>query len=367
MNFKYKARSSDGKIVEGTLPGESQEAVAVIMRQRGLFPIRIEKTSSRSGNEEPLLKRLRKVSTIPLKDKVVFFRQLSAMINAGVTLGNSLDILSGQTKSPRLADAIRKSKAGIDSGLTFSESMKTRSEFTPLMVAMVGAGEEGGVLDKSIERLAVFLDKQDELRRKVVSAVTYPTVVILFAFVILYLLVTVVMPRFSKVFQGLNVQLPRLTLLVFDFSNWMATYWYIPALGFLLFLVLLAWMNKNATTRPYLDRELPGIPELIRGAGVSRGLPLAAISRGLAGVAGRTLIINLPGQPKAIAETLEGASAADGQRQHADESTAGTQIESHASRPMRTRYDEPGTCTMMKAVGGFARVTAHVPSAYLEH
>ena len=62
MNFKYKARSSDGKIVEGTLPGESQEAVAVIMRQRGLFPIRIEKTSSRSGNEEPLLKRLRKVS-----------------------------------------------------------------------------------------------------------------------------------------------------------------------------------------------------------------------------------------------------------------------------------------------------------------
>ena len=143
--------------------------------------------ASLKKSEESLLDQLRKMGSVPLREKVIFFRQLSAMINAGVTLGNSLDILSGQTKSPRLADAIRKSKAGIDSGLTFSESMKTRSEFTPLMVAMVGAGEEGGVLDKSIERLAVFLDKQDELRRKVVSAVTYPTVVILFAFVILYL------------------------------------------------------------------------------------------------------------------------------------------------------------------------------------
>ena len=267
MNFKYKARSSEGKIVEGVLSAPSQEGAVSAIRQRGLFPIKVERSAaSLKKSEESLLDQLRKMGSVPLREKVIFFRQLSAMINAGVTLGNSLDILSGQTKSPRLADAIRKSKAGIDSGLTFSESMKTRSEFTPLMVAMVGAGEEGGVLDKSIERLATFLDKQDELRRKVVSAVTYPTVVILFAFVILYLLVTVVMPRFSKVFQGLNVQLPRLTLLVFDFSNWMATYWYIPALVVLGILLLLAWMGRNATTRPMIDRakiHLPLVGDII--------------------------------------------------------------------------------------------------------
>nr|HPR90868.1 type II secretion system F family protein [Synergistaceae bacterium] len=121
-------------------------------------------------------------------------------------------------------------------------------------------------LDKSIERLATFLDKQDELRRKVISAVTYPAVVILFAFVILYILVTVVMPRFSQVFKGLNVELPRLTVAVFDFSNWMANYWYIPALSFLVFLVTIVWMSRNKGTRPLIDRaklRLPLVGDII--------------------------------------------------------------------------------------------------------
>lgn len=273
MNFKYKARSSDGKIVEGTLPGESQEAVAVIMRQRGLFPIRIEKTSSRSGNEEPLLKRLRKVSTIPLKDKVVFFRQLSAMINAGVTLGNALDILGGQIPNARFADSVQRVKGGVDGGFSFSAAMKARKEFSPLMVAMISAGEEGGVLDQSVDRLATFLEKQDDLRKKVVSAITYPAVVILFSFIILYILVTVVMPRFAQVFAGLNVELPVITVRIFNFSNWMANYWYIPVGGFFLFLLMLSVMNRNKTTRPYLDRiklRLPMVGDILFKSAMTR-------------------------------------------------------------------------------------------------
>ncbi len=266
MNFKYKARSADGKIVEGLLSASNQEGAVSVIRQRGLFPIKIEQSASSSGAEGSLLDKMKKMGSVPLRDKVIFFRQLSAMINAGVTLGNALDILSGQTKNLRLAEAIQQVKLRVDSGLSFSGAMKTRSEFTTLMVAMVAAGEEGGVLDKSIERLATFLDKQDELRRKVISAVTYPSVVILFAFVILYILVTVVMPRFSQVFKGLNVELPRLTVAVFDFSNWMANYWYIPAVGFLLFLITIVWMNGNKATRPALDRakiHLPMVGDII--------------------------------------------------------------------------------------------------------
>lgn len=265
MNFKYKARSADGKIVEGLLSAANQEGVVAALRQRGLFPIKIERSAA-SGAEGSLLDKLKKMGTVPLRDKVIFFRQLSAMINAGVTLGNALDILSGQTKNLRLAEAIDQVKLRVDSGLSFSGAMKTRNEFTTLMVAMVAAGEEGGVLDKSIERLATFLERQDELRRKVISAVTYPAVVILFAFVILYILVTVVMPRFSQVFKGMNVELPAVTLAVFDFSNWMAEFWYIPMGGFLLFIVLLVLMNRNSSTRPLLDRiklRLPLVGDII--------------------------------------------------------------------------------------------------------
>ena len=266
MNFKYKARSADGKIVEGLLSASNQEGAVAAIRQRGLFPIKIERSAASAGAEGSLLDKMKKMGTVPLRDKVIFFRQLSAMINAGVTLGNSLDILAGQTKNLRLAEAIQQVKVRVDSGLSFSGAMKTRNEFTSLMIAMVAAGEEGGVLDKSIERLATFLDKQDELRRKVISAVTYPAVVILFAFVILYILVTVVMPRFSQVFKGLNVELPRLTVAVFDFSNWMANYWYIPASCFLAFFMLIMWMSRNPGTRPLIDRaklHLPLVGDII--------------------------------------------------------------------------------------------------------
>jgi len=130
------------------------------------------------------------------------------------------------------------------------------------MVSVIQAGEEGGRLEESIDRLATFLERQDELRRKIVSAVSYPVVVILFAFFILYLLITVVMPRFSQVFKGLNVPLPEVTLMVFDFSNWMAEFWYIPLLAVVAFFMLIIWMNKNRQTRPYLDRVKLKLPIL---------------------------------------------------------------------------------------------------------
>ncbi|MDI9369373.1 MAG: type II secretion system F family protein [Synergistaceae bacterium] len=267
MDFTYKARAADGRIVEGVLSGSGQDDVVGQLRRQGLFPIKIEISAARaakraapSSGGSSLMHWINMHRSIPLRDMVIFFRQLSAMINAGVTLGNALDILSEQTRSVRLAESIRQVRAGIDSGHSFSEGMRGRSEFSTLMVAMIAAGEEGGVLDKSIERLAIFLDKQDELRKKIVSAVTYPTAVILFALVILYILVTVVMPKFSKVFEGMNVELPAMTVAVFKFSNWMTNFWYIPAVTILLIMLIIGWMNKNKTTRPIVDSAKIRLP-----------------------------------------------------------------------------------------------------------
>jgi type IV pilus assembly protein PilC len=261
MEFKYKARSPEGKISEGVLQADSQDAAVAMMRERGMMPITLEMRGGRAKSES-LIDRMKRMGTVTMRDRAMFFRQLATMVKAGLNIGNALNILADQTKNPRLAFAIRKVKVAVDSGFSLSGAMRAQGEFSTLMVSVIQAGEEGGRLEESIDRLATFLERQDELRRKIVSAVSYPVVVILFAFFILYLLITVVMPRFSQVFKGLNVPLPEVTLMVFDFSNWMAEFWYIPLLAVVAFFMLIIWMNKNRQTRPYLDRVKLKLPIL---------------------------------------------------------------------------------------------------------
>lgn len=271
MDFRYKARSPDGKIVEGIITESNQDAAVALVRQRGLFPITIQQRGAAS--KVSLLDQMRRMSSVSMRDKVIFFRQLATMIKAGVTLGNALNILADQTKNHRLAESIRRVKMSVDGGFSLSGAMRTRPEFNTLMVSIISAGEEGGKLDEAIDRVALFLERSDELRRKIVSAVTYPAVVILFALFILYILVTVVMPRFSTVFKGLNVPLPKLTLMVFDFSNWTATYWYIPLVGFFLFIAGIVLLNKNKDTKPMMDRiklKLPIVGDIFFKSAMAR-------------------------------------------------------------------------------------------------
>lgn len=272
MEFKFKARSPEGKIVEGVIQGDSQDAAVATMRERGMMPITLTRSGREKGGES-FREILHRMGSVPLRDKVIFFRQLATMIKAGVTLGNALNILVDQTKNPRLADSIRRIKMAVDGGFSLSGALRTRAEFNTLMVSIVSAGEEGGKLDESLDRLATFLERQDELRRKIVSAVTYPAVVILFAVFILYILVTVVMPRFSQVFRGLNVPLPTLTVQVFNFSEWMAEFWYIPLLAVLLFGIVVSMLAKNKDTKPAMDAmklKLPLVGDIFFKSAMAR-------------------------------------------------------------------------------------------------
>jgi type IV pilus assembly protein PilC len=272
MEFKFKARSPEGKIVEGVIQGDSQDAAVASMRERGMMPITLTRSGREKGGDS-FREILHRMGSVPLRDKVIFFRQLATMIKAGVTLGNALNILVDQTKNPRLADSIRRIKMAVDGGFSLSGALRTRAEFNTLMVSIVSAGEEGGKLDESLDRLATFLERQDELRRKIVSAVTYPAVVILFAVFILYILVTVVMPRFSQVFRGLNVPLPTLTIQVFNFSEWMAEFWYIPLLAIFLFGVVVSMLAKNKDTKPAMDAmklKLPLVGDIFFKSAMAR-------------------------------------------------------------------------------------------------
>lgn len=156
MAYRYRARSKEGKIVQGTLEAYSKEQVLQWLRERAYYPIEIGEI------EVPVAKtlkaRLETMSTVKLKDKAVFFRQLATMLDAGITLGMALDMLAEQTENKRFAEAIREVKTMVDRGTSLSAAMATRKEFSKLMVAIARAGEEGGVLESSLDRLATFLE-----------------------------------------------------------------------------------------------------------------------------------------------------------------------------------------------------------------
>ena len=274
MNYRYKASTAEGRIVEGEIRDVRSQAEAVSwLRQRKMVPIVVNEATGSSFDSRSLLDRLRLIATIPLKEKALLFRQLATMVSAGVTLGSSLDLLSRQIANPRLADAVAFVKQRVDGGQALSSALRLRSEFSPLMTAVVRAGEEGGSLDRSLDRLATFLERQDSLRRKIVSAISYPAVVFAFALFVLYLLVTVVVPRFSGVFESLNVELPAITRYTFEASLWFRDHWYVPLLFVVALAVAVTFLGRWKPSRYYVDAiklRLPVFGDLILKSAMAR-------------------------------------------------------------------------------------------------
>ena len=272
MNFQYKARTSEGGEIRGTYQAQSQSQVVAWLRSRGNVPLSI---TQMAGDGESLLEKMQKISTVKLRDKAVFFRQLATMIAAGITLAGSLQILSGQTKNKRFADAIKHVKTLVDRGFPFSSAMRTRKEFDSLMISMVRAGEEGGVLDTTLDRLAGFLERQDALRKKIVSALTYPSVVMSVAIFVLYLLITVVIPRFQQVYSGMGITLPWATRIMFSSSIWLQQHWYVTLGVVILLVAAVIGLNRFESTKPAMDRfklHMPVIGNMLYKAVMARSL-----------------------------------------------------------------------------------------------
>lgn len=302
MIYRYRARNADGKAVNGVLTAYSQEQVVQQLRGQGLVPISI--AQDQDAERESLLDRMRKIGTVPLKDKAVMFRQLATMISAGITLGSALDILAEQTQNKKLASAVRHVKRQVDSGVSLSAAMRSRKEFNTLMVSIVKAGEEGGVLDTSLDRLATFLERQDALRKKIYSAVTYPAVVMSFALVVVYILVTFIVPRFALVFGNMGVDMPAITTVTFNFALWMNKKWYVFLLGVLFFIIAVMVLNRLKETKPAMDRlklKLPIVGNLMYEAIMARtnrtlsslvqaGVPILMALEMTSGVAGNHVI-----------------------------------------------------------------------------
>ncbi|HSL01857.1 MAG TPA: type II secretion system F family protein [Rubrobacteraceae bacterium] len=212
--FTYRALNSKGEVLEDQTEGVDSMAVASELRKQGLFVINIREQSVAHKDILAPLKRVR------LGDLVVFSRQLATMINAGLPIVRALYILSEQTENQKLKEIVIQVRKDVEAGFAFSEALGRHPEvFSRLYVEMVRAGEIGGMLDRVLLRIADQLEGDQELRRKVRSAMTYPTVVLVLAILAASFMLIFIVPIFARMFEDLGGTLPlptRVTMAISD-------------------------------------------------------------------------------------------------------------------------------------------------------
>ena len=278
MNFRYRGRDAGGSVVEGQLEAENQGMALEALRQRGVVVLSMNASGGGavravSGESMSLLDKLRRIGTVSGKTKMVFFRQLATMVKAGLSLTAALDIIAEQEKNLAFKDVLMDVKANIDRGVPLSQAMKQHKVFNVMMTSLVQAGEEGGLLDESLERVAGLLEKQAALAGKIKSAMFYPSFVIFFAITVVVVFIAFILPKFKQVFEGMNIQLPTLTKMMFNLGDYCQENWkLIVGVTFAVVAVLL-WLMRSPVTKPFMDRlklKLPVIKSLVFKSGMAR-------------------------------------------------------------------------------------------------
>ena len=218
--YTYKVLDQQGEIIQDKTEGSGTEAVASELRKQGLMVIEVRE---QSVAQKDILEPFKKIK---LHDLVVFSRQLATMINAGLPIVRALYVLSEQTENPRLKEVVVAVRKDVEAGSSLSEALEKHPEaFSRLYVEMVKAGEIGGLLDGILLRIADQLEKDQDLRRKVRSAMTYPVVVLVLAILAASFMLVFIVPVFAGMFHDLGGTLPLPTRICMLLSNILTSVW----------------------------------------------------------------------------------------------------------------------------------------------
>ncbi len=223
-SFAYTAINAQGVELDGVISAPDVDAAREQLRVRGLLAERIEEAGG-GGLAETTITLRRRVKPKALQ---VFSRQLATMIEAGLNVVQALVILEEQTSDPVLAGVVAELRRDVEGGLLLSEAMARHPQvFSRLYVAMVEAGEAAGILDVVLDRVAFQIEKQEAIRRRVRGAMIYPTLVLVFATLVLIGMLMFLVPVFVRIFAQLNGELPALTRWVVQVSNLLRASWFV--------------------------------------------------------------------------------------------------------------------------------------------
>ncbi len=268
--FEYTARDRTGSQTQGEIESDSKSAAAAALRVRGLAIVDLNE--KKGGSLEINLDRFKKVKT---NEVTVLARQLATMIASGLSLLRALYILEDQSSNVKLKATIASVRQDVEIGTSLSIAMgKHPTVFNDLFVSMVRAGEVGGNLEEVLERVAIQLEKDDNLRRTVKSAMVYPVMIGIFALVILIAMILFIIPIFQKMFEDLGAKLPALTQFMINLSEAGKSHWYLFLAGGIGFVYAFRkWKNSHKGRKQWDTLKLRTpmqIGDIVRKIAVAR-------------------------------------------------------------------------------------------------
>ncbi len=268
--FEYTARNpTTGQIQKGQLDVPSKDDVTSYLRKNRMMLV-----SLREAPKPIKLSFSFGKPNVKTRDIVIFTRQFATMINAGLPLVQSLDILSKQTENATLKDVTRSVVFDVEAGNTLADAFRKHpNAFTELYVNMIAAGEHGGILDTILLRLATFMEKNDALVRKVKGAMVYPVVIMSVAAIAITVLLIFVIPTFSKMFASVNMELPLPTRIVIGMSGFLTSFWWLLlAAGFGVWFGIKRYYATPAGQKTIdgLMLKAPVLGDVVRKSAVSR-------------------------------------------------------------------------------------------------
>ena len=291
--FTYEGVDKQGRKVKGEVEGTNIAAVNVALRRQGINPQRVAR---RRGE---LFKFKKKITP---KDIAIFTRQLATMMQAGIPVAQAFDIVGKGHENPSVQQLILSIKQDVESGTNLTSALsKHPLYFDSLYCNLVQAGEQAGILDNILDKLAIYKEKIEAIKGKIKSALFYPTAVIVVAFIITAVLLVFVIPQFESLFSGFGADLPALTKMVIDLSRAFTDWWYVIIGGIVGTVVTATYFYKRSEKAQHtMDRTLlkvPVIGEIIKKATIARfartlstmfaaGVPLVEALDSVAGAAG---------------------------------------------------------------------------------
>lgn len=266
--FLYTALDQNGNKLKDKIEAQNKETVASLLKSRNLMPIKIE--------EENVFNKdisLMANATFSAQDIALFARQFAILLRAGISITTSLDILREQIENKKVATVVGRVYEDVQKGESLSRSLRTTKKFPDLFVNTVEAGEAGGNVEDVMERMANYYEKSNKTAAKVKSAMIYPCIVLLVTIVVTYILVTQVVPVFVDMFDQLGSELPPVTKMLINLSNFLNNNWMFLFGGLAVVIALLAYYLKTPSGQFRKDLVLLNIPlvkSLIQKSGISK-------------------------------------------------------------------------------------------------
>jgi len=271
--FVWEGKTAQGRAMKGELEAPNLEAVVTVLRHRRIRPIpnRIREKGKGLEKEITIPGFGEKVKT---KDLSIFTRQFATMIDAGLPIVQCLDILGEQSESKLLRNTVRTIRQDVEGGATLADALRKHPKiFDALYINMVEAGEAGGVLNTVLNRIALFIEKANKLKKKVKGAMIYPCAIIAVAVIVVSILLIFVIPVFAELYGSMGKALPAPTQITINISNWFVASWYylLLALGGVVAAVRFYYQSDQG--RMNIDGlllRLPVVGDMLRKVAVAR-------------------------------------------------------------------------------------------------